>query len=200
MNNSIKKMTPSVSTDQREIKINYLFFYGHQPNTPHGYLSQWYPCAFKDDEGHSFCSAEQFMMYQKAMLFKDAEIAKKVLRSKVQKTIKGLGRQVKGFDEKTWATKREEIVFNGNYYKFTQNKGLLRALLGIPIGTVFVEASPTDCIWGIGFSSAMALNNKNKWGLNLLGKALTQLHYRLHTMPTDEINQMLIIANDTPDV
>ena len=41
------------------------------------------------------------------------------------------------------------------------------------------KASPYDRIWGIGFSAAKAATNRNKWGLNLLGKALMRVRERL---------------------
>jgi len=43
----------------------------------------------------------------------------------------------------------------------------------------FVEASPYDAIWGIGYTKNYALANKDRWGLNLLGKALNQVYLYL---------------------
>lgn len=37
-----------------------------------------------------------------------------------------------------------------------------------------VEASPMDKIWGIGFTEYDAEDNRQWWGLNLLGKALME--------------------------
>ena len=42
-----------------------------------------------------------------------------------------------------------------------------------------VEASPLDRIWGVGFAEKNAAANKQKWGLNLLGKALMDVRERL---------------------
>ena len=39
----------------------------------------------------------------------------------------------------------------------------------------FVEASPYDRIWGIGYSEKDALENIPYWGENLLGKIITDL-------------------------
>lgn len=45
----------------------------------------------------------------------------------------------------------------------------------------YVEASPYDRVWGIGFQEAHALDNIERWGLNLLGKALNRLYKNLNS-------------------
>lgn len=40
-------------------------------------------------------------------------------------------------------------------------------------GKFFVEASPFDRVWGIGYDQDHALQNQSNWGENLLGKTLT---------------------------
>ena len=44
----------------------------HNPDEPYGFLSNWYLSEFTID-GITFSSMEQYMMYQKAVLFEDAE-------------------------------------------------------------------------------------------------------------------------------
>ena len=46
----------------------------------HGYMSQFHNSQFIDREGNSFGSCEQWMMYQKAKLFEDDNIAKQILK------------------------------------------------------------------------------------------------------------------------
>ena len=64
----------------------------------------------------------------------------------------------------------------GNYYKFTQNKNLKNKLLSTK-GTILVEASPFDRVWGIGLdkSNPLVLNRESWRGSNWLGEVLTQL-------------------------
>lgn len=156
--------------------MNYNFFFGKQE-----FLSQWFECKFIED-GITFNSAEQYMMYRKAILFNDINIAKLILQKKSQREIKALGRIVSNFDDKIWKLHREKIVFQGNYLKFSQNRDLLIRLTSLNEGKpslnnpIFVEASPYDRIWGIGFSKENAMANKNNWGLNLLGKTLNKLY------------------------
>jgi predicted NAD-dependent protein-ADP-ribosyltransferase YbiA (DUF1768 family) len=44
--------------------------------------------------------------------------------------------------------------------------------LKCPADAEFIEASPLDRIWGIGYGIKNALSNKKNWGLNLLGQAI----------------------------
>ena len=49
----------------------------HNPEEENGYLSNWYLSEFTVD-GIKFSSMEQYMMYEKAMLFHDQEAAEKI--------------------------------------------------------------------------------------------------------------------------
>jgi ribA/ribD-fused uncharacterized protein len=65
-------------------------------------------------------------------------------------------------------------VAKGCYYKFSQTKKIRDILLNTG-DLELVEASPYDRIWGIGFKEEDAEANRNKWGANLLGKALIEV-------------------------
>jgi ribA/ribD-fused uncharacterized protein len=140
--------------------------------------SQWYPAGFSDEK-QFYENAEQYMMYQKALLFNDKEIAEKILQNIDPARIKTLGRQIKGFKENVWNAHKEEIVFQGNLLKFTQNIDLKKRLISEPVDTLFVEASPMDRIWGIGFDAKNAVKNRKKWGENLLGKCIGRVRVYL---------------------
>lgn len=53
-----------------------LYFWSQEKKD--GFLSQWYPCSFTYD-GIEFSSAEQWMMWSKARLFKEEKKAKEIL-------------------------------------------------------------------------------------------------------------------------
>lgn len=148
----------------------YTFFWGK--GSP---FSQWHPCNFIVGETEFNC-AEQYMMHQKALLFGDEKTGKKILRARDPGKQKHLGREVRRYDDKIWRAKRELIVYDGNHAKFIQNADLYKALMDTR-GTVLVEASPSDSIWGIGLSAEdpRAKDEANWRGMNLLGKILTRL-------------------------
>ena len=149
----------------------------HNPDEENGYLSNWYLSDFYVDN-IMFSSMEQYMMYQKALLFKDDEIAKEILNEVDPKNIKALGRKIKNFNSVIWDQAKLKIVVDGNYYKFTQNEDLKKQLLDTNYN-VIVEASPLDKIWGIGIDSNDALSGEEWKGQNLLGIALMIVRDRI---------------------
>ncbi len=156
--------------------MSYLFFWGHRPerdgSVGKGCLSQWWPSPFEVD-GHTFATAEHYMMWGKATLFGDDAVAARVLAAGDPKTAKDLGREVRGFDHATWEARRYGIVVAGNTHKFAQHDDLRAFLLGTG-DRVLVEASPLDRVWGIGLAAddPRAADPARWRGLNLLGRAL----------------------------
>ncbi|MNH98781.1 Swarming motility protein YbiA [compost metagenome] len=148
------------------------FTYFYRSGSP---FSQWYPCYFIVDE-HTFNCAEQYMMYAKALLFRDEETAMQILRARTPREQKELGRKVSGFNDTGWNKHCRDIVYQGNREKFLQNEELLQLLLDTK-GTTLVEASPTDRIWGVGLSEDdPRIRSRSSWrGSNWLGEVLTKL-------------------------
>lgn len=95
----------------------------HNPDEENGYLSNWYPSAFVVD-GVGFSSAEQYMMYKKAVCFSDWDTAKEILCTDDVAQIKELGRQVSNYSESYWNGIRQIVVFEGLLAKFSQNENL----------------------------------------------------------------------------
>lgn len=148
------------------ITDNYVLFWD-------GIFSQWWIAPFEVNNV-TFKTAEHYMMYNKAMLFNDSEIATQILNTYSPRDVKALGRKVSNFDSALWESKCFEIVLRGTIHKFKQNKSLLAELLKYS-DKEFVEASPDDKIWGIGLDEDHEdCLDPSKWkGQNLLGKALT---------------------------
>ncbi len=144
----------------------HIFFYG-------GIYSQWYNSSMTID-GIRYSCCEQYMMHQKALLFKDLTTAAKIMSTTSPKLQKQLGREVINYNEAIWDNRKIDIVFIGNLAKFSQNELLKTELLNTG-NRQFVEASPFDTIWGIGMGLDNPLiNDPTKWrGLNLLGQVLT---------------------------
>ena len=147
----------------------------HNPEEQNGYLSNWYYSVFTIDE-IAFSSVEQYMMYEKAILFRDHQTAEKILGTDNVAEIKALGRMVQHFDEEIWREKREVIVHKGVLQKFLQNPELAEKLVETGEQTI-AECAVKDRIWGIGLS--MRDEKRfcvDKWkGQNLLGKILMQV-------------------------
>ena len=61
----------------------------HNPDEPYGFLSNWYLSDFTVD-GIAFSSMEQYMMYKKAICFKDKEVAREILATNDVGKIKAL--------------------------------------------------------------------------------------------------------------
>lgn len=166
-------------------QFDFVFFWSHKPEKDgkitETCLSQWWKCSFVEDD-ITFCCAEQYMMYKKALLFEDYAIAKEILKQKSQKKIKELGRLVRNFDNKTWDEHKEEIVLRGNILKFSQNPELKEYLIGTG-KKILVEASPYDKIWGVGMKKENDdIYFPQKWkGQNLLGFLLMETRDRMQT-------------------
>lgn len=151
----------------------FTFFWGR--SNPNGVFSQWYVSPFQVD-GVWYNTAEQYMMAEKARMFSDDENLARILASPYPSDQKRYGRLVVGFDKTEWEKIAKDVVYRGNYAKFSQNPELKKALLATA-GTTLVEASPKDCIWGIGLSKedTRALSRATWLGTNWLGEVLTRV-------------------------
>ncbi|PSK55989.1 hypothetical protein B9Z65_4867 [Elsinoe australis] len=173
---SIRRLNQSstMATDTEPI----YFWREYEPT--YGFLSQWYECPFEVD-GVKYWHTEQWMMMEKARLFKDEEAAEKMRKTKVPKEHQALGRKVKNYDGKVWDQHKSKIVEEGNYHKFTKTPAgdKLREKLLETGDRELVEASPYDRIWGVGFWADEASASRLAWGENLLGKAITNVRERI---------------------
>ena len=151
----------------------------HNPSEDYGFLSNWYLSDFQID-GITFTSMEQYMMYKKAICFKDENIAKQILTEKNVAKIKELGRLVSDYDEHIWNGVRQIIIYEGLFAKFSQNESLRSKLLDTKYSTL-VECAVKDRIWGIGLSMTDPKRLiQTEWqGQNLLGYALMMVRDRL---------------------
>ena len=147
----------------------------HNPDEENGYLSNWFLSEFTVG-GITFSSMEQYMMYEKAVLFKDQITAEKILQTDDVAKIKALGRTVQNFDDKVWTKEREGIVYRGVSEKFRQNPELAEKLKKTG-EEIIAECAVKDRVWGIGLS--MIDRDRfsiDKWrGQNLLGRILMRV-------------------------
>ncbi|HBV84229.1 MAG TPA: DUF1768 domain-containing protein [Lachnospiraceae bacterium] len=144
----------------------------HNPEEINGFLSNWYLSDFCVDK-ISYSSMEQYMMYQKALLFHDMEIAEQILNTSNVGKIKALGRSVQHYEDGVWNGMRQIIVYQGLSQKFQQNIELKEKLLATQ-EHLLAECAVQDKIWGIGLSmkDERRLYPEQWQGQNLLGFAL----------------------------
>jgi ribA/ribD-fused uncharacterized protein len=160
-------------------QTEFVHFCSHTPLKT-GFLSNWYHSVFYLD-GVKFSSGEQAMMYKKAKLMGDEDIAAHVMITDDPKKIKALGRQVKNWDERLWNAHKIDIMTAILIAKFSQNKDILQKLLATKDATL-VEAAHYDKIWGNGLRETDAnARNPAAWpGQNLLGKCLMDVRTQLN--------------------
>lgn len=147
----------------------------HNPQEENGYLSNWFESSFKI-ENIEFSSMEQYMMYEKAVLFNDMEIASQILELSDVATVKSLGRAVRNYNDVLWNGVRQIVIYKGLIQKFSQNESLKKQLLETS-PHILAECAVNDKIWGIGLSMKDENRfNMKKWsGQNLLGFTLMQV-------------------------
>lgn len=162
-----------------KVTDKYVFFYSNK--CP---LSNFYPTSFTysyqtDTSSHRFFTSEQAFMWSKARFFDDNETAEKILMENLSPmNCKNLGRSVKNYDDTEWDKVRFDFMKEVNYAKFSQNEELKNYILQNDFYLkLFVEASPSDGIWGIRMKSTDdGLEDCRNWrGQNLLGKVLSSV-------------------------
>uniref|UniRef100_F1L1H5 NADAR domain-containing protein n=1 Tax=Ascaris suum TaxID=6253 RepID=F1L1H5_ASCSU len=193
-------MTNLVTTESGE-KFT-LFFSIRSP------FSNFYPCRLViTDEGNDSASTnsqcfnctEQYYMYHKALSSGDLETANDIMKEREARKIKMLGKNVRNFDQQKWDTMCEQVMWRGNIAKYTQNDELRKKLF-YTHGSILVECSPNDTIWGIGLDihEPDALN-PTKWrGQNKLGHMLTRIREHLWEQPeyAKEVEETTGILNN----
>ena len=149
--------------------------YFHLPDEPHGYLSNWYIAPFDLDDQH-FTSVEQYIMYNKCMIFGDKESAAAVLKTNDTALQQTIGRQARGYIDSVWAGIRQMIVVRGLMAKFSQNEELKQKLLDTD-DAVLVECAGKDKIWacGVRLNDDCRRDAANWTGMNILGFALMEV-------------------------
>ena len=148
----------------------YVYFYSDK--SP---FSNWNITPHIKYKGLEFSSSEALFMYLKAVVFRDDEMAKLIIPLN-PRGAKACARLVRNYSESIWEKERENAMYIALKAKFDASQDFRDALLADEYrGKTFVEASPSDDIWGIKRSVEDAYNGASWRGLNLLGKLLTEL-------------------------
>lgn len=150
-----------------------------------GPFSQWHPSEFMTQlysggQVLRFSHAEQYMMASKADLFGDYQILKQIMDAPHPRDHKELGRQVQGFSNQVWNNHAQEIVYQGNLAKFSQDSDLREYLISTG-DRHLVEGAWYDPVWGVGlaWNDPLILDSKNWKGTNWLGICLMKVREHL---------------------
>ena len=166
---------------ENEFMENNIIAFYHETDE-YGCFSNWYPSPFEYC-GIKYSSSEQYMMFQKVTMFSGYDLGEKILATDDPKRIKQLGRtHFKEFDSATWDKNSYTIVKRGVLAKFQQHKDIQEILLSTG-SAILAEASPADCIWGVGTGIRKAVDVRTWRGRNLLGRALMEVRKDLKVIP-----------------
>ena len=140
----------------------------------HGELSPYsnfHPSPFTIGD-HTFHSAEQWIQYQKSLMFGDSYTANLILRTDSAIKAKRLSHKITGVDHTRWKLDGYEKCVTGIMAKFDQNP-LLKSMLLSTKPKLLVEAS-TDKLWGtgVGLRDSNVLTRKHWMGHGWLSKIL----------------------------
>ena len=152
----------------------------HREYEENGCFCNWYPAEF-DYAGRHYLHSEQFMMYQKVMMFGQTELGEEIMRTPDPEQCKILGREFfDGFDAALWKKTRFTVVKRGIRAKFSQNPQMMEVLLATG-NAILAECSPRDKDWGILLSTSdPEVQDITKWrGENLLGQVLMEVREEL---------------------
>ena len=152
----------------------------YHENEEYGCFSNWYAAGF-DYAGIHYVNSEQFMMYQKVMMFGQFDLGRKILAASDPGECKNLGKtRFPEFNGAVWEKTCYRIVRRGVRAKFQQNRDILEILLGTG-NSILAECSPNDTKWGIGVDiSKPARYDDREWnGKNYLGMILMEVREEL---------------------
>ncbi|MCR5275741.1 MAG: NADAR family protein [Clostridiales bacterium] len=152
----------------------------HREYEENGCFCNWYPAEF-DYAGRHYLHSEQFMMYQKVMMFGQMALGDEIMHTADPEQCKILGREFfDGFDAALWKKTRFVVVKRGIRAKFSQNPQMMDTLLATG-NAILAECSPRDKDWGILLSTSdPEVQDITKWrGENLLGQVLMEVREEL---------------------
>jgi len=152
----------------------------HREYEENGCFCNWYPAEF-DYAGRHYLHSEQFMMYQKVMMFGQTALGDEIMHTADPEQCKILGREFfDGFDAALWKKTRFVVVKRGIRAKFSQNPQMMDTLLATG-NAILAECSPRDKDWGILLSTSdPEVQDITKWrGENLLGQVLMEVREEL---------------------
>lgn len=151
-------------------------------------LSGWVVSYFcESEEEPEFKNLEQYIQFQKALLFDDENIAAKILGTSSPWELRGIENSISNYDEAIWERLCYSVVAYGNYLKFDSDIRWREYLLDTG-NDILVYADENDTLLGIGLSKDDPdVCNPEKWkGKNIFGFALMDARDKLRAVYANE--------------
>lgn len=152
-----------------KVTDKYILFYGKDPFSNFSDHRVVY-------DGRLFNNSEQVFQWTKAMFFHDTQTAHQIWTCQTAGQAKAYGKRVNGFDKQSWDNINRDFMKHILKKKVEQNPEIKELLLTLGKDHKFVEASPTDRLWGVGYGISDAEMNQGTWGENRLGKCWDDIY------------------------
>ena len=151
-------------------------------------------------DGKSFVCIEQYIQYEKAILFDDQDSAERIMTCENPYELRALGRNITGFQYWKWKQHMSSVMKHGIYEKFSQNKDAKKALFETG-NKVLAEAS-RDTYWGCGTHiTDESVLIKDKWeGKNHMGRLLMEIREELVYDSESDEAEISMSASDNDSV
>ncbi len=140
-----------------------------------GAFSQFEKSFFKIKDVNYFC-VEQYLLANRARLFKDKEMLQKIMESKSIRQAKLFGNKIRNFNQDELDKHKLNMSYVANLCKFQQDENLKFKLLETE-NSILVNADAFDPVWGIQKKiTDLDIKNPHSWkGKNLLGFILMEI-------------------------
>ena len=167
--NDLNKLPPDLApylVAQKE-NAEYIAFHGE-----HSPWSNFHPSPFVLNS-QQYHSAEQWIQFQKVMLFGDSHTANLILQCSTPQECKRLSHYIRGIDHEKWRNEGFNLCLDRLRAKFIQNKDLI-AMLKTTEPKLLVEVRNDKlCGTGIPLKDSHALNDKRWSSKGWLSNMLT---------------------------
>lgn len=145
-------------------------------------------------EGKHYLCNEQYIVREKAMLFKDTEVAAEVMALDEPREMYNLGKRIRSFNQAKWKTERDSIIRRCNEIKYGTHEEARNELLAT--GDKLIAEATADLYWGIGMPIMHPELMSKEWeGENAMGRILQEVRDYFRTKKVDEM-----IENASPTI
>jgi hypothetical protein len=191
----VSSVEESTSIPEFSHALGFVFF--NKAEQENGYLSPFWIAPFqlvgpkadlhvlgrdgKQVEGGMFQSLEHYVVWRKALMFRDFDVAKEVFTTPKPALIRQIGLTIKNVDPLAWKNARVKVAIEGSLAMFSQHEDLKAKLLAT--GSSIIACTDADSIAGIVLAADdPKVNDMSNWkGWNLAGKVATEVRRRLGT-------------------